>query len=315
MSEDVNLELACAIADERFVEVDIALRRGRHIDREDASWYQFLTEHYQALAGFYERYGCELHHTADGYYFLLPTGDRLGRRHLSVAEMLVGQGLALMYLDPAMVRSAGVVERDAALGHLAAVMGTDALMAAFNPKKKRLDERVAQQTVRQRYGEALRRLAALGFVEMLSDTNIRLRSPLMRFAEPVRGEDSPENALRELVARGQVVVEAPAEATGEATPARSLRASFGPPGEPVPTELALRAPDETQADAPELRDAASPAFALGFTGSDDPAAVEEDEECEDGYGADELVETASALREKEDGTDLVPDSEMPAEDA
>ena len=58
-------------------------------------------------------------------------------------------------------------------------------MLAFNAKKRRLDERVAQETVRTKVGEALRRLASLGFIELLSDERLRLRSSLMRFAEPV----------------------------------------------------------------------------------------------------------------------------------
>ena len=43
------------------------------------------------------------------------------------------------------------------------------MMLAFNAKKRRLDERVAQENVRARVSEAVRRLAGLGFVELLGD--------------------------------------------------------------------------------------------------------------------------------------------------
>jgi len=200
------LALGDVVADELFPDVDLALRRGRHIDREDNLWYTFLVDAQALLEAFYRRFGCELTHPADGYFYLLPTGDKLGRRHLSVPEMLVGQALTLLYLDPATLQSGGVIKRADALSHLAAVMGSDALTRAFNPKRKRVDERVAQETVRGKFAEALRRLAALGFVDLLDADALRLRPGLLRFAEPVRGRGSPAEALERLVARGELVL-------------------------------------------------------------------------------------------------------------
>ncbi len=206
MTDSRYLALGDVVADELFPEVDLALRRGRHVDREDPAWYSFLSDAQPLLEAFYRRFGCELVHLADGYFYLLPTADRLGRRHLSVPEMLVGQALTLLYLDPATLQHGGIVKRSAALGHLAAVMGGDALTRAFNPKRKRLDERVAQETVRAKFSEALRRLAALGFISLLDDDSLRLRAGLLRFAEPVRGRGSPAEALERMVARGEIVL-------------------------------------------------------------------------------------------------------------
>jgi len=200
------LALGDVVADELFPDVDLALRRGRHIDREDNLWYTFLVDAQALLEPFYRRFGCELTHPADGYFYLLPTGDKLGRRHLSVPEMLVGQALTLLYLDPATLQHGGVIKRADALSHLAAVMGSDALTRAFNPKRKRVDERVAQETVRGKFAEALRRLAALGFVDLLDSDALKLRPGLLRFAEPVRGRGSPAEALERLVARGELVL-------------------------------------------------------------------------------------------------------------
>lgn len=206
MTDTRFLALGDVVADELFPDVDLALRRGRHIDREDQLWYSFLVDGQALLEAFYRRFGCELIHPADGYFYLLPSGDRLGRRHLSVPEMLVGQALTLLYLDPATLQHGGVIKRTDALSHLAAVMGGDALTRAFNPKRKRVDERVAQETVRSKFAEALRRLATLGFVELLETDSLRLRAGLLRFAEPVRGRGSPAEALERLVARGELVL-------------------------------------------------------------------------------------------------------------
>ncbi len=199
-------ELSQVVEHELFPDVDLALRRGRHVDRDDAAWYGFLTDAQAHLERFYRRYGAELVQRTDGFFFLLPSGDKLGRRHLSPSEMLVGQGLTLLYLEPATVEQGGITSRDQLLSQLSATMGTEQLMLAFNAKKKRMDERVAQEMVRARVSEAVRRLASLGFVDLLPEDRIRLRSSLMRFAEPVRGSSGELEALSRLVASGEVAL-------------------------------------------------------------------------------------------------------------
>jgi chromosome partition protein MukE len=208
------------VMDEAFAPLDLALRRGEHVHRDREEQYEFLSDAQELLEAFYARYGCELVHRSDGYFFLLPTGDALPRRQMSVAEMIVGQALALSYLDPATVQSGGHVTRDEVLGLLSSVMGTDALVQTLNPtRRRRVDERVAQKLVRQRVAEALRRLSQLGFVDLVEGDRLKLCSSLMRFAEPVRGLDSPAGALRELVARGEVRLE-PTEGEGEGSDAQ-----------------------------------------------------------------------------------------------
>ncbi len=194
------------IAAESFPDVDLSLRRGRHIDSGDGDWYTFLMDAQALLEGFYARYGCELVHKSDGYFYLLPTDERLGRRHLSSGEMLVGQALTLLYLDPKAVEHGGVVTREHVLAELAGALGTEAFLRALNPKRKRYDERIAEETARAKVGEALRRLAALGFIEMQDDAHLRLRPALMRFAEPVRGGAEPASALARLVSEGELVL-------------------------------------------------------------------------------------------------------------
>ncbi len=194
------------IANELFPEVDLALRRGRHIGRDDGMTYDYLVDALDHLESFYRRFGCELVQRSDGYFYLLPSGERLGRRHLSAGEMLVGQTLALMYLDPATLQHGGVVPRDALLQRLSGLLGTETLVRTLNPRKKRYDERVAAETVRTKVAEALRRLADLGFIDAVDDGMLRLRPALMRFAEPVRDLSDRHAALERLVQDGEVVL-------------------------------------------------------------------------------------------------------------
>jgi chromosome partition protein MukE len=239
MTSSKFLTLGDAVADENFPEVDLALRRGRHVDRDDGAWFGFLADAEDLLEPFYRRFGAELVYRADGFYYLLPTGDRLAKRQLGVAEMLVGQALTLLYLEPATVEQGGRVTREQVLGHLAAVMGTDALVRALNPKRRRYDERVAQETVRARVADAVRRLAALGFVETLGAEELKLRPALMRFAEPVRAAADAGEALSRLVASGELAL-SPLDSVPDADE----------PDADAPEEDELDA-DEPDADAPE----------------------------------------------------------------
>ncbi len=208
-------DLAAAIADDQFPDVDLALRRGRHIGRDDAAAYEYLVDAQAVLEAFYRRFGCELVQQSDGYFYLLPAGDRLGRRRLTLGEMLVGQALALMYLDPASLQTGGLVPKDALVQRLAGLVGTDVLMRTLAPRKKRYDERIAAETVRGQIDEAIRRLAELGFVALADDDRLALRPALMRFAEPVRALTTPDAALAQLIARGEVVLGEPLTVDGE----------------------------------------------------------------------------------------------------
>lgn len=210
MSTSTFHTLEEALDDAHYPEVDLALRRGRHIGRDDGTMYEYLVDAQALLEAFYRRFGCELIQQSDGYFYLLPSGDRLGRRQLSAGEMLVGQTLALLYLDPATLQHGGILGREALLQRLSALLGTGVLVRTLDPRRARrnkYDERIAAETVRTKVGEALRRLADLGFIDILDDARLRLRPALMRFAEPVRGLGDRSAALERLVRVGEVVID------------------------------------------------------------------------------------------------------------
>ncbi len=238
-------ELQDVLLDASFPELDLALRRGRHIDREELVLYALLTDAQDHLETFYRRYGCELVHKADGYFYLLPTGEKLSRRQLGAGDMLVGQALALLYLDPSTIERGGRVSTEDVVAQLAVVLGSDALIRAFNPKRRRQDERVAQKTVRTKVAEGLRHLAALGFIDLDEDGQLRLRPALLRFAEPVRGLSAPAEALAMLVAEGEIAMLAPdPEPAGD--PAAVAEDDAARAEAPASTE-----PDDEPDDEPE----------------------------------------------------------------
>lgn len=194
------------ILDDLFPEVDLQLRRGRHVGREDDAAYTFLVDALDHLEPFYRRFGADIVHKSDGYFYLLPSGDRLGRSQLTPGEMLVGQALALLYLDPSTLQLGGVVERDILLQRLSGLVGTDELVRTLNPRRRKFDERVAAETVRTKVSAALRGLSDLGFVDLLEGDRLRLRPALMRFAEPVRALADPSAALQRLIEQGELAL-------------------------------------------------------------------------------------------------------------
>ena len=204
MNEERFQHLEEVVADPLFAEIDTDLRQGRHVNRHETERYGFLRDAQAQLEGFYRQYDCELRQAADGFFYLVPNGDRLGRRQLTAAEMLVGQALALLYLDPQTVRSRGVIANAQVVQRLETLVGRDRLVAELLPRRKRRDDRVAQDTVREEIGKALRTLASLGFVNAADTEQVRLCAALLRFAEPVRGLEDRHDALARLIAEGEV---------------------------------------------------------------------------------------------------------------
>ena len=194
------------ILDELFPEVDLALRRGRHLGREDGPAYGFLNDAHDHLEPFYRRFGAELVFKSEGYFYLLPTGDGLGRRQLNAGEMLVGQSMALLSLDPDHLVKGGKISRDLVLQRLMSLVGQEELIRRFHPRRRKVDERTAAEAIRTRVGSALRVLADLGFVDLVGDDELQLRPAVMRFAEPVRASQERAQALAILVARGEIDV-------------------------------------------------------------------------------------------------------------
>ena len=209
-------DIGVVVADGAFPEVDLALRRGRHIDADDVEKFSFLVEYQAELEGFYRRYGAELMRSNDGFFYLLPGSQGLSRRHLSRGEMLVGQALTLIYLDPETLAQGRVVSREQVLGQLAGTLGTEALVRVFNPKIKKKDERIAEEMVRAKVVEAIRRLSSLGFVDAVENDQLRLRPGLLRFAEPLCGLGAADDALVKLAREGAIALEPESEAGTDA---------------------------------------------------------------------------------------------------
>src|SRR5688572_5662648 len=120
--------------------------------------------------------------------------------------MLVGQTLALQNLDPATLQSGSVATLEQLNTRLSGIVSERDLARAAVPRTRRFDDkRIVHEIIRKRVAEAIRRLSSLGFIEPLDEEHLRLRSPLLRFTDPVRGLSEIGAAMERLIARGEIV--------------------------------------------------------------------------------------------------------------
>jgi chromosome partition protein MukE len=196
------------VMDPLFPEIDHRLRTGAHIDMDDIRSYELLLQAEPFLQPFYEGYGCRMVHGQEGYYYLLSEGDLLGRHRLSSAEMLVGQVLALLRMDPSYLKTTGRVPLDHILSHLEMLLGRQRLAELLAPRARGRDAETDNRKIREAVDKAVNGLARLGFliVERTSG-NVLPRKSIMRFADPVRESGDPAAALEDLVRRGEAGLE------------------------------------------------------------------------------------------------------------
>lgn len=192
------------VLDRLFPDVDTRLREGAHLSRDDRAAWAFLDDAFGYLEPFYLRFGFDLVRADSGYVFLRP--NRTVRRSLlSNAEMLVGQALALLLMDPGVFALERRVSRARLRDTLQQVVGDERLLRAARVVRSTRNEAVEAQKLRKALDGALKRLERLGFVRLVGEEDIELRMPLYRFVDAVRGAENEAASLTALLERGEVV--------------------------------------------------------------------------------------------------------------
>ncbi|MEW6371231.1 MAG: chromosome partition protein MukE [Pseudomonadota bacterium] len=199
------------IADPLFSRVDLDLRRGRHIGADcDPFMFDFLTTAKPFLDSFYGRYDATLLAREEGYFYLLP--DRLavppplGQRKLGAMDMLVGQALALMRLDPKWLESNLRIPQLAVLELLQQILGEERLLRVI-PRRRGRDVDQDARKLREAFAASVRSLERQYFIKCEGRGEATLVRPLvaiMRFADPVRTSEELGDALETLIADGQI---------------------------------------------------------------------------------------------------------------
>jgi len=199
------------IADPLFVRADLDLRRGRHIGADyDSPLFDFLTYAKPFLETFYERYDTRLVLREEAYFYLLPDRNAipppLGQRRLSALEMLVGQALALMRIDPKWLEESRCIPETAVLELLQQILGEEKLLQFAQRRRGKGVDRDARK-FREAFTASLRTLERQGFVRRGGKGDAAIVKPLdaiMRFADPVRASGELDAALENLIAHGHI---------------------------------------------------------------------------------------------------------------
>jgi len=201
------------ISDPLFPRADLQLRAGKHIGADyDAALFDFLTAAKPHLDSFYGRYEVSLLTREEAYFYLVP--DRLaippplGQRRLSAMDMLIGQALVLMRLDPKWLETNLCIPEKAVLTLLEQLLGEEGLLR-FIPRPRRRGKDVDQDArkLRETFATSLRSLERQGFIKREGRADATVIRPLravMRFADPVRTSADLEAALQSLIAQGQI---------------------------------------------------------------------------------------------------------------
>lgn len=138
---------------------------------------------------------------------------------MTVAEMLVGQTLALMRMDPAFLVRNGRIPEEKLIAMMEHLVGQERLLAFLAPRTRGRDRGTDARKVRDEVEKALHSLQRLGLVRRIVDGDERLvlpRPAIMRFAEAVRDASDPAEALKRLVARGEARIAQPPDAEDDA---------------------------------------------------------------------------------------------------
>lgn len=190
--------------DKQFVDVDLVLRRGGHINRSNLIAYDWLCNNYGDLKSFYANYGATLAQHPDGFFFLIVSqGSRLRSRLLSKPCVHLGIFIALKARDPEITRSSGWMQTTQFLHDIETTVPKNVLQEVYAPGRK---ENVVDDRITFTIAHALRVLADLCFIESKGD-RFRPLEAINRFAEFARHDNAPdENArIKMAIERGVVL--------------------------------------------------------------------------------------------------------------
>lgn len=188
--------------DKQFVEIDVVLRRGGHINRSNFVAYQFLIENYIPLKKFYEGYGCNLVQHQDGFFFLLSQGSIIRSKLLPIPCMHLGMFIALKMRDPEITSYSGRIPLRQLLQAMEASIPRETLQKVYAPKQR---EASADARITEEIQKALRILADLNFVQIQGEV-IRPTEAIHRFAELARHNNTPDEPTKLMLAVQRGVV-------------------------------------------------------------------------------------------------------------
>lgn len=175
-----------------FVEVDLILRRGGHVNRTDFALHDWICQEYENLSTFYSNYGCSLRQHPDGFFFLVSSGKKLKTRVLPKSYVHLGLFLALKARDPEITKTSGWIAIEQLLQDIQTTVPKETLRKVYAP-------RAGESLVNKRIGEEIRNgiklFADLKFIE-IRENALKPLEAIGRFAELARYDNEPDEIAK-----------------------------------------------------------------------------------------------------------------------
>lgn len=180
------------IESDKFVEIDLLLRRGGHVNKSSLAAYAWVKENFDELRAFYVRYGCSLTQHPDGFYFMSLQNGMIRSRLLPKTCIHLGMFIALKARDPEITRSSGWLQLAQLMKDIETSVPKETLQNVYAPGRK---ESVVDEKISSEIQNALKILADLKFVEMNGQA-LRPLEAIHRFAELARHNNNPGDETR-----------------------------------------------------------------------------------------------------------------------
>lgn len=205
--EFIPTQLAKAIANPLFPELDTKLRGGRHISSEDMDNFAFLVEFEQVLSTFYQRYNVEFIRAPENFFYLTPRSTSfINRSVLSELDMLVGKVLCFLYLSPERLAQEGIFSNEDVIDELISLADQKKLMKLVTNKASGSD--LDRVKLAEKVNTSLRRLRRIGMIIMFGEQGkFHISESVFRFGAEVRSGDDPHEAQLRLVRSGEAMLE------------------------------------------------------------------------------------------------------------
>lgn len=178
--------------DAKFVEVDLMLRRGGHVNRSSFAAYDWVCQHFEELKEFYGRYGCSLLQHQDGFFFMSLKGGIIRSRLLPKSCVHLGMFIALKARDPEITRSSGWLQISQLMQDVETSIPKETLQNVYARGRK---ESVVDEKIIEEIQRAVKILADLYFIE-LKGNSLRPLEAIHRFTELARHNNEPDDATK-----------------------------------------------------------------------------------------------------------------------
>lgn len=188
--------------DKHFVDVDLILRQGGHINRSNLTLYQFVIDHFDEFKSFYQGYQCELVQHPDGFFFLLSKGGLIPSKILPKPCVHLGMFIALKTRDPEITRSSGRISLSNLMQSIETSVPRETLQQVYAPKQR---ESLSDARIAEEIRKALKTLTDMRFIEMQGEV-IKPLEAIHRFAELARHDNNPDELSRLVLAEQRGVV-------------------------------------------------------------------------------------------------------------